>query len=154
MPPDQACPPWWMVQRSARAAPGGVLVAGAGVGMPAGHLPAGHRGGKGFRAPVRAAIERLLALLSTPPAEGIRIRRDIIVNALIDACQDEPGSSGPTAERIATACLGQLDNPSDEYEATAEAAVVAALPATEAAKDRAVGMLPRPQPRARCRSPW
>src|SRR5580700_8418695 len=31
-----------------------VLVAGAGVGMPAGYLPAGHRSGQGTRAPVRA----------------------------------------------------------------------------------------------------
>ena len=36
--------------------PGGVLVAGAGVGMPAGNLPAaGHRGGRGARPAVGAA---------------------------------------------------------------------------------------------------
>ena len=36
--------------------PGGVLVAGAGVGMPAGNLPAaGHRGGRGARPTVREA---------------------------------------------------------------------------------------------------
>src|ERR1700719_2977266 len=36
--------------------PGGVLVAGAGVGMPAGNLPAaGHRGGRGARRAARAA---------------------------------------------------------------------------------------------------
>jgi NACHT domain len=93
-----------------------------------------------------AAVERLLALLTAPPDGHTRVRRDFIAYALIDACQDEGGAPGPASERIAAACLAQLDDPDDEYEAAAEAAVVAALAATRAAKDRAVAMLARPQP--------
>ncbi len=93
-----------------------------------------------------AAVERLLALLSAPGDGNARIRRDLIVYALIDICQDDAGAPGPDAERIAAACLAQLDNPDDEYETVAEAAVVASLAATQAAKDRATAMLARPQP--------
>jgi len=93
-----------------------------------------------------AAIERLLALLSSHPGGGGRVRRDMVVQALLGACQDGGETSGPQAERIATACLEALDNPTDEQEASAEAAVVATLPSTAAATARAMVMLNRPQP--------
>ena len=94
----------------------------------------------------QAAIERLLALLSAPRDGQARIRRDIITRALIDACHDRTGRPGPDAERIAAACLEQLNDPADEHDAAAEAEVIAAMASTQAARTRAEAMLARPQP--------
>jgi hypothetical protein len=91
------------------------------------------------------AQERLLALLSTPPPADTRFRKEIVVQALLESCQQQSLTSGPVAEQIAQTCLDALHTPANEYELAAEASVVAALPATTAARTRARSMLQRPQ---------
>ena len=92
-----------------------------------------------------AAVERLLALLSMPRNGPERIRADIIAIALASMYRDEAGSSGTDAERVAAACLEHLPHPGDKDEAIAEGEIIAALGATQAARDRARSMLARPQ---------
>lgn len=92
-----------------------------------------------------AAAERLLALLALP-REGRRgIRADIIAIALADIYRHETGVPGTDAEQVAAACLQHLPEQGDEGEATAEIEIVAAMGATQAARDRARSMLARPQ---------
>ena len=92
-----------------------------------------------------AAVERLLALLALPRSGQQRVRADIIAIALAGIYRDEAGAPGADAERVAAACLEQLPHPGDEYEATAEGEIIAAMGATRAARDRARSMLARPQ---------
>jgi hypothetical protein len=90
------------------------------------------------------ARERLLALLATP-AHDSRFRKEIVIHALLESCQHQSLTSGPVAEQIARVYLEAVQEPANEYEFTAEAAVVAALPATASARDRAASMLRRAQ---------
>jgi hypothetical protein len=91
------------------------------------------------------AQERLLALLGTPPPTDSRFRKEIVIQALLESCREQSLTSGPVAEQIAQMCLDALQAPASEYEFTAEASVVAALPATTAARTRVRSMLQRPQ---------
>lgn len=91
------------------------------------------------------AIERLLEVLTSLSTGGIQVRRDIVVDALLEACEALKATSGDLAERVATACLSALDNPADNYGADAEGRVVATLPTTTACRTRAQAMLTRPQ---------
>ena len=93
----------------------------------------------------KAAVDRLLALLALRRNRQRRIRADIIAIALAGIYRDEAGTPGADAERVAAACLEQLPHPGDEYEATAEGEIIAAMGATRAARDRARAMLARPQ---------
>jgi hypothetical protein len=92
-----------------------------------------------------AAIRRLLALLAVPRGGHSRIRRDLVAQALTAACTNEAGELEPDAERIAAACLENLD-PGDQHEGWTEDETVATLASTRAARDRAAAMLARPQP--------
>ncbi len=92
-----------------------------------------------------AAVERLLELLALPRNGQRRVRADIIAIALADIYRNEAGTPGADAERVAAACLEQLPHPGDEYEATAESEIIAAMGATRAGHDRARSMLARPQ---------
>ena len=92
-----------------------------------------------------AAVERLLELLALPRNGQRRVRADIIAIALANIYRSEAGTPGADAERVAAACLDQLPHPGDEYEATAEGEIIAAMGATRAARDRARSMLARPQ---------
>jgi len=92
-----------------------------------------------------AAVERLLALLALPRNGQRRVRADIIAIALAGIYRDEADAPGADAERVAAACLEELPHPGDEYEATAEGEIIAAMGATQAARDRARSMLARPQ---------
>ena len=89
------------------------------------------------------AIERLLNILEHRPTGESRLRRDIVVYALLEACTNLGETSGQTAERLAEACLNALDDPEDPSEADAEVSVVATLPSTPAARARAEAMLQR-----------
>ncbi|MCZ4510025.1 NACHT domain-containing protein [Streptomyces sp. ActVer] len=92
------------------------------------------------------ARERLLALLATPaPTQDSRFRKEIVIHALLESCQNQSLTSGPVAEQIARVCLEAVQEPANEYEFTAEAAVIVVLPATASARDRAASMLRRPQ---------
>ncbi|MFD9196060.1 NACHT domain-containing protein [Streptomyces phaeochromogenes] len=92
------------------------------------------------------ARERLLTLLAAPsPAADSIFRKEIVIHALLESCQDHALTTGPVAEQIARVCLEAVQEPSNEYEFTAEAAVIAVLPATTAARTRARSMLHRPQ---------
>ena len=92
-----------------------------------------------------AAVERLLALLAMPRDRQQRIRADIIAIALAGIYRSEARTPGTAAERVAAACLEHLPYPCDEDEATAEGEIIAAMGATQAARDRARSMLARPQ---------
>jgi hypothetical protein len=91
-----------------------------------------------------AAVERLLALLALPRNGQRGIRADIIAIALAGIYRDEAGAPGTDAERVAAACLEQLAHPGDDYEATAESEIVAAMGATQAG--------PRPRPVHACQA--
>lgn len=93
----------------------------------------------------QAAYARLLEMLRYIPATGIRPRYDMVVHALLEACRELGQTSGPEAEHVAQECLNVLD-PNAMWEARTDAAVVAVLPRTAAARDRAEQMLAGPYP--------
>ena len=84
----------------------------------------------------QAARDRLLEMLKYTSAPGTRLRYDMVVHALLDACQELGQTSGPEAEHVARECLSVLD-PEVMWEARTDAAVVAMLPQTVAARNRA-----------------
>ncbi|MGW2016644.1 NACHT domain-containing protein [Streptomyces sp. NPDC001927] len=92
----------------------------------------------------QAAQERLSTLLASAPQATGRFRREIVIQALLESCQARSMVSGPAAERIAEASLSALEQPANQHEAMAEAAVIAVLPTTTAARARAHRLLQEP----------
>jgi hypothetical protein len=74
-----------------------------------------------------------------------RIRADIIAIALAGIYRSEAGTPRTDSERVAAAGLEHLPHPCDEDEVIAEGEIIAAMGATQAARDRAGSMLARPQ---------
>ena len=92
-----------------------------------------------------AAVGRLLALLALPRNGQRRVRADIIAIALAGIYRDEAGTPGPLPSGLPPPAWNSCPIPCDEYEATAEGEIIAAMGATRAARDRARSMLARPQ---------
>ncbi|MFJ8637212.1 NACHT domain-containing protein [Streptomyces sp. NPDC093568] len=91
-----------------------------------------------------AAQERLSTLLASAPTATGRFRREIVIQALLEGCQARSLSAGPVAEQIAETSLAALEEPANGHEAKAEAAVIAVLPTTAAARARTRRLLQGP----------
>ncbi|MFE9127389.1 NACHT domain-containing protein [Streptomyces sp. NPDC007148] len=92
-----------------------------------------------------AAQELLSALLASASQATGRFRREIVIQALLESCQARSMVSGPVAEQIARASLAAVEEPANGHEAMAEAAVIAVLPTTAAARARAHRLLQEPR---------
>ncbi|WP_160160065.1 NACHT domain-containing protein [Streptomyces sp. SLBN-115] len=92
-----------------------------------------------------AAQERLSTLLASAPQATGRFRREIVIQALLESCQTRSIAAGPVAEQIAEVSLAALEEPTNGHEANAEAAVIAILPTTAAARARTHHLLQGPR---------